>query len=349
MLYIGVLIALYLICYMRGRCSSHVSVIIFSLYFIFSYLNGADWLNYYDLYNNYECCEAVNGWYEPGFLLLIKFCQVVGLSYLLFSLLLSLIICLFLSIYAYKSKNPSITFFILFSTIGYYAFQDQYRQGIALSIFAYSLTKTSIPIKILCCLIAMSFHVSALCGLLLIFDNKFENYNSYIVKYKKITLYLIGIIFLYILCTFNFSVYLNNNFKIEDVLSPGRFPYFALIILSLFYIRVFKIKQKIEFILIYFLSYLGQIYRLSYYMWIDLASSVGNSLGGIKPIKKFIFLTLFIPIGLIPLGNDLHRYIIFNQYNIFSDITPDEVAKERCKFIMDIKQDDWILDACSKY
>lgn len=348
MFYIGTLILLYVLCFCESRVSKLFSYTAFVTFFGFSSLNGADWLNYFDLYTNYDCCEGLSGWYEPGFLFLVYLGQFLGLTYVNFVTILTITICALLFVYVKSTPNPVVTLYILFASIGYMAFQDQYRQGLAVSIVACSLAVNKRIIKYSLLVLASLMHISAILGFVILYRSaKVSHYISNIRFTAIILVTIIG------LCSFlylpQFKLYLNENFSFSDLFAIGRAPYIVLLIASFFvYSSIYTTRQRLELAFVYVVSFFGQISRLSYYFWVELSGTLPNTTEK-NFLNKLFILTAMLMIGLFPLTNDFHRYIILNQQYIFSDVEPLLIARERCEHIREIRLDAWIIDACSKY
>lgn len=134
-----------------------------------SYLVGIDTYSYYWAYNY---VDFDNSYYEPGFLLLIKFLNLFSDNPQTIIAASSLFICFSVGLFVYRSSDNVFISIVLFVTLlSYASFMNLMRQALAVSIllFAYpSLCKKQFGYAAIIILLASSFHSSALIWLALI-------------------------------------------------------------------------------------------------------------------------------------------------------------------------------------
>ncbi|WP_084181324.1 EpsG family protein [Polaromonas glacialis] len=157
------------------------TVIIFStLFFIFggSNFNGADWINYTNIYESLNESSwsdvLLNPPLEVLFSLVAKFFSSNGIDYQLFVAAIS-VFNLYLLIYMARKvcvKNIFLLFLVIFFIQGWSLFQEQIRQSIAVVICLFSVYKyfkSDVKTAYVLILIAIGFHISAVFGFLYLY------------------------------------------------------------------------------------------------------------------------------------------------------------------------------------
>ena len=171
----------FLMCAFAGRAEKTPSkaslwgwmpVILFTLVFGLRYGVGVDYSNYLRIYEYTEGYNSLadmleNERYEPGFILLLYVCHYLQAPvYVLFSIIA--FIQIFLLYKAFKNENgilPYIYATLILTGFCMYSFMNILRHEVAFCIFLFSLQyiRDNKPIKYwICCLLALSFHHSAL-------------------------------------------------------------------------------------------------------------------------------------------------------------------------------------------
>lgn len=149
-----------------------VPIILFTLVFGLRYGVGVDYNNYLEIYEETEYYETFsqildNERYEPGFSLLLYICHYCNAPvYVLFIIIAFLQI--FLLYKTYKEENNILIFIyitLIFTGYCMYNFMNILRHEIAFCFFLYSIRyiRDNKLIKYwICCLLALSFHHSAI-------------------------------------------------------------------------------------------------------------------------------------------------------------------------------------------
>lgn len=141
-----------------------ISVVIVAFYFSFTYGYGFDWINYMDVYNNID--NKLFGQFffnEPVYLLLMRVFSWFGLPFSIFNACVTLCIYLCAYLFCRKLNNPNLAFFTLFSFLGLYVYSEWIRQGLALSLIMFNMSKNDnkkVNLIIIC--IASLIHAGAI-------------------------------------------------------------------------------------------------------------------------------------------------------------------------------------------
>lgn len=157
-----------------------ISIIFLTLFFIFggSHFNGADWINYTNVYDKLNETRWLDVWSSPPFEILFsltaKLFSSNDLDYQLFIAIIALfnLILLIYLAYKVKVKNISLLFLMIFLIQGWSLFQEQIRQSIAVVICLFSVYqyfKLNTKNAFVLVFIAIGFHTSAIFGLLYLY------------------------------------------------------------------------------------------------------------------------------------------------------------------------------------
>lgn len=164
--YVVILCLLVISSFSKSRIFLKLSVMICFIFSSSAMGFGYDWLNYRLVFDNFYYKET--GFlivYEPAFSLIMYIVGALSLSFQ-WVVIVSHIICFyFMYSYATFFKRSNFVFFCCYSFFGLVLLNEQLRQAIALSVFLYSTTLKSRKCY-WCLLLAMSFHYSAVFGLL---------------------------------------------------------------------------------------------------------------------------------------------------------------------------------------
>lgn len=133
------------------------------------YMCGSDWRQYESMYYNIDLGNVFYGYYaEPGFLFYMVLFRLLHVDFWIFAILNKIFQFLIISrvINKYASDFKYIVWMFLLPKSGFYMFIDYpMRNMIAIAIFLYSI-KYIIQKKIirylLCAILAMTFHTSAI-------------------------------------------------------------------------------------------------------------------------------------------------------------------------------------------
>lgn len=135
---------------------------IVAIYFAMHFGYGFDWINYFNAYDVVRYQEIPTT--EPGLFYTMKVFDYYNFSFgqMMFFIGIFNYFCLYR--FCKKFKNPMFAFFCSFSFFAFYMYEEQIRQGIALSIILLGLSKHDVKSKriYLYIIAAAFFHVSSL-------------------------------------------------------------------------------------------------------------------------------------------------------------------------------------------
>jgi hypothetical protein len=320
---------------------------------VLTYGYGYDWINYYDAYDN-----IIHGHYElpfePGYYLIMRAFALFDAPYQVMSAFTTLIILYLTNIFCTRTNNPGMSFFVIFSFMGFFMFTEQVRQGIAVCIMMLSLQslqhgRVLKPMMML--IIAMLFHVSAIICVLYIFIINGDSKKSII----KFMLYVSTVLFMVLYLLFNptvisFIPYLYvklqgyaNSYS-EDVISVIRLFFSkAALINILMLILFFKVNDKerhlslsikgVFFIIISKIAHFLTRFQFFFvpFIVIGVDQYFVSKRGGRVLIVKSIYLISVLLLSLTPMFSDIYYkstnsplLITANQYEI------NNVIYKRC-------------------
>ncbi|MGL5667357.1 MAG: EpsG family protein [Shewanella sp.] len=186
---------------------------------------GYDWLNYRLVFDDYYVSSS--GFvivYEPAFSFILYIVSQLDLSFQWVIILSHLICFYFLYKYAVSFERSSFIFFCCYSFFGLILLNEQLRQAIALSIFLYSTTLKSRKCYWYL-LLAMTFHYSAIFGLLFFGAKRFLSGKKSGFKLLVLCVmsYLFMLTFIYLLNSSILDVLLPPfiSFKIQQYVNSG--------------------------------------------------------------------------------------------------------------------------------
>lgn len=361
--------------FLKRKISLIVSIFV-SLYFIFTYGYGYDWINYYLWYNNIDA--ATTPIIEPGFYQFMKLSYSSGLSFGKFMSLVSIFDYISLYIFSRRFKNPQFAFFCIFSFFSYFMYAVQLRQGIAISIILLGLRwDDNYKIKKSCylyILIASFFHVSALFSFIYIYldpNNKREFKRSFYTL-SVFTLIIISIYLNPSIVSFlpyigdkisayrmSFSQYNSDVLSFLVMLLVSKYTFIYLLMMALIYLCYKQDKDESMFrgILSFYFLILTKsspfLLRFGYYFVPAIAISLDGYLEKRKDLGKFYFkktlihLSIFI-ISSSPLWSIAAYQSTLNVLNIFND-SENVISKniqEKCTVVYKNKFSEDVLTYC---
>lgn len=344
MIYFSILIYLFYNSLKFEIIKSRKKIFLFTIILVFilafNYKMGSDWLNYQRIYDieirNYTIKNIIfNNPFsqERGYLLLNILGKKLGLNYEIFmGIILSFNIIILLKIGRLKAKN--IYFFIFIILTKYIliaSLEPTVRQFLATSIITFGykyIEEKNLKKYLLCIILAMQFHISAILGVCIYF---LENFNITIKKVILLLIFfplLIKIIPTGIEIVSNFipeiqkynKYFTSDYFRYGVSISRsllGNIYHFVLMILYLYFIFFSNAKKQknyiknmaIVYILIeYFKNILPILDRLESYFILGFAISM-SYIGSMKYNKKkvgIIFLFLIYLIMINELINNLY-------------------------------------------
>jgi len=143
------------------------AVIIF-IFFSSAYCFNYDWMNYRSFYeytmDGSFFNNVVNSGFEPGYIAVSMFCDMLSLDYQWVMICCHAIIMYCIVCTIGKMYNKNLALFIFFSFCGFYLIAEQIRQAVALSIgfLGYSRLRNGSVVKFyIYVTVAMLFHISA--------------------------------------------------------------------------------------------------------------------------------------------------------------------------------------------
>ncbi|MGK2960215.1 MAG: EpsG family protein [Candidatus Malihini olakiniferum] len=138
---------------------------IIAIYFSFNICYGYDWINYRIVYeDSIYSSYTPFFFYEPGLLWVMRFFSSFNIPFMYF--LGACSFCIYCSIYYFcnSMKNPSFSFFAIFSFFSVFILSEWIRQAIAISITMIGLVHERKGRKFvfyMACVIASFFHIFA--------------------------------------------------------------------------------------------------------------------------------------------------------------------------------------------
>ncbi|MEF9674801.1 EpsG family protein [Pectobacterium aroidearum] len=213
MTFIVIAVLLYIISFFRSRVLFNVSILIVGVYLSVTFGYGYDWMNYYDSYLNLNTVGYEHFFYEPGYLLCMKFFDYIGFDFQFFYAITISFIYFSLYLFCRKMRSPSIAFFTLFSFLGFYIFAEGIRQGVAFAICLFALGKALDGKKkssIILISIAILFHVSSVFCFLYFF----------IINQNKNSVYKFSLISTVFVFSFLFFIYNPDYLSFIPVVGP---------------------------------------------------------------------------------------------------------------------------------
>lgn len=320
------------------RSSFFIVYMIFSLTFAYGY----DWIFYYQIYQTSDTLTLLP--FEPGVFYSMRLFHYLGFSFPVYMFFVSSFIYFCLYRFCISLKNPSFTFFFMFSFFGFFMYVEQIRQGLAISIILLGLSnfnernKLSIWYPIVACL----FHVSAIFFIIL---NVIYSGNE--KKLKKgfwiITIIVFSFIYIFINPSvikfipyigekiYGYSiVYNSDGTSFYEILLNSRLAVVYLALLILFYfcykkVRELRLLLSVSSSYFLFLSKLTPfLIRFGYYSVPYIIIGFDSYLIKYRNTKRFsiyiIPITIIIfMVSTIPIWNQNYLTSTKSNLNIFSN------------------------------
>ena len=334
----------------ENRSFYNISFIVVLVWFCFNYGYGFDWINYRDAYMHSLDRSAWFGFVflEPGFLILMKIFRFMEVPFSLFYCFVSFFLYSMVYFFCRSQKNPSLSFFTLFSFCGFFAFSEWIREGMAISLILVGLIFLKAEKKnkfyIFVCMASM-VHVSALTSFIY----------PYILKnnHKRMKRSVLIVFLIYSVIIFSF--YNSQYFMWIPGISAKIAGYGAVYIESNqsgFFNYI--LSSKISFIymlLLFFISFLNKkgasIYssfkfvflRLGYYFVPTLVISIDDFMdkqgtGRRTNMIKCIYIIIVLVISAIPLANPFFSQGISLSLDLFSTSADiNYVISKKCNII----------------
>lgn len=278
---------------------SLASIAIFIFFFGFRGFICDDWINYYPAFQNcsfdkvsFNLLEYNIEWgFEPGFTLLMAICKALTNNYHFLVFICTLInVSLLLFFFKKRLDNIPLSFVIFLTFGGYVMSTNLMRNSIAILIFVNALTyleqRKLLP-YIGLCILAATFHVSALLYLPLYFIinyryNKYVYLGLFIIANAIFLLHLpvITIILTHILgdvgglVQMKIESYTSGNLDEMKTLSIGYLErLFTGIMIFCYYDKLYELREENKVFINLFLLYILASFMLSEFSEISLRVS----------------------------------------------------------------------------
>lgn len=369
LLYVAILFLLLIASFSTSRNILKLSVTICFVFSSSAMGFGYDWLNYKLVFDNFfNKTVGFSIVYEPAFSLLMYIISALSLSFQ-WIIIASHSICFFF-IYRYATcfKRSNFVFFCCYSLFGLVLLNEQLRQAIALSVFLYSTTLKSRRCYWFL-LLAMTFHYSAVFGLLFFVVRRFLSGRASGFRLIVICVISQGFMFMliYMLNSSLVDVFLPSfiSAKIQQYVNSGSLSESGfstgvlintVLAVYLFIIRagdfnsvyrsgavfysVFSIQSRMVFFL----------YRIHYYflpfVFCTFNAYLDNCLNNRKHFNVFILMLVVFFYGLKPTASPLFsQYLSDYEFYWFSQSSFTEREAKVCQDLLRIDPD---LDYCKR-
>lgn len=372
MIYSIVVFFLFICSFSRSRYVFNASLLMTTLVFCFSFGYGYDWINYFDIYSTIKNSENSSSPFEPGYYFLMILMSEIGAPFQLLHVVTTLIIFLLTYLFCKKTKNPNLSFFIIFSFMGFFMFMEQVRQGIAVCIImlsTYFLLEGKKVKYSLMVFTAMCFHVSAISGFLyymLVSERKRRFgktlYVIFSVAFIQFLLYSFdnpsAISFLPIIGQKIVMYGLMNNSLDNSLFLKSSLVYIFIIFMCVY----FQFKEKKSGLnygkidgAIYSSIFIWQtkaaffLQRIQYYAIVPLIVCLDDYFSVRKPlsISRIIFTLSVLIVAFMPFRFEIYRKSIVTPIFIFSSETDIKgMAAKRCSDLLSVDADNFIIKQC---
>ncbi|MFI2834035.1 EpsG family protein [Klebsiella aerogenes] len=371
MIFLTSFFAMMLVSFVRHRYAVYLSFLMAVLFFCTTYGYGFDWINYYNDYLYATRWEDAP--YEIGYYYLMHFFSYVGISFSLYMFLIHFFMFYALLKFSQTTKCPELTFFVLFSAFGFYLYSEQLRQGIAISIILYGMSKNKIESKavLVYVLISSFFHFSALFFLVsrLVYSSA--------TKYLKASVFFATLSVVFLIYSFNNAALFQSipyvGVKLMaynqgyDAENAGIIAYLLQSKIALFYcgffvilfyfykqskdVMIIKSLMSMYFLILTKLSFF--LLRFGYYFFPSLALGMDEyiyrkSKPGVFSINKFLYIMFVFLMATIPMWKDNYRNAASEFVTIFDsheDIS--RVINSKCLIVRNTGFGDGIIKECT--
>ncbi|QTF09270.1 EpsG family protein [Brenneria izadpanahii] len=372
MAYFFIVILLFFSSFSKSRHVFNFSFFITTLNFCLSFGYGYDWINYFDIYENIDYYKNTSAPFEPGYYYLMLAMSKIGAPFQLLHLITTLIIFSFAYLFCKKTKNPTLSFFTLFSFMGFFMFIEQVRQGIAVCIIILSthLILDGKKIKyFLMVVLAMCFHLSAITGLAyyLLANEKKRKFGKIIYIVVSVTiiqffLYAFEnpsvISFLPVIGQKIFLYGLMNNSLDNSLFVKSSFVYIFIIILC-FYFQYKEKKSGLNYgkldgaiyssILIWETKAAFFLQRIQYYAVSPLITGLDDFfyVRNRFSTSRIIYALTVMIVAFMPMRFEIYRKSIFDPLFILSsEIEIKNKIMQRCADLLTVDEDNFIIKQC---
>ena len=319
---------LFILAVVEDRQLFKISFFFITLFNVSTFAYGYDWMNYYDTFLGVQTGTADTFFTEPGYLFLMQVANYIGLNFAQFSGCITLL--MYIAIYSFckKMNNPNLAFFTLYSSLSFFMFTEQIRQGLALCILLFgvsNLYRGNVTRFFIIVIIACFFHISAIIAFLFLFIRGASEKGMY-----KFTIAVFVIALLY-------SLYHPDLFSAIPLVGPKIAAYARLseekdvgfwqyvlssrlvfIFLFLyFFLLILRRREKnlyagVGSVLVLFLSRLSPyLVRVGYYFVPYLVISVDKYMssqgkGVYSKLNKLIYISVIFMVSTIPAWNPVY-------------------------------------------
>lgn len=351
---------LYLMSFNNDKRLFKITFFVVTVYYVFSFGRGYDWINYYDIYHNITDSTSVfDSPFEPGYYIYMMVAKMFGATYIIQNSLATMAVFLCVYRFCINTNNPSLSFFAIICFMGHYLLSEQIRQAISVCVillFYDAFLKKKIYLSLFSIILAMMFHISAIfCLLYYLILNDNKKYSNlkfliYCILFLVAFYYawanpdlLIGAKFLY----YKFVAYANSYdegfISIEKLInSKVIFIYFIMLTISIMILKYRKvpamnnsIKALVFMILSKLTVFLG---RFQYYMVPLLISGFDEyfsrrKISGNALVYRTLYATSLFIISIVPFWTPSTLSSINNSLYIISisEKQIENAIQERCE------------------
>lgn len=349
---------LFLCAHCNNRLIFRTSFFVVLITLTLTYGYGYDWINYYDTYQSIQRGHYTLP-FEPGYYLIMRFFALIDAPYQAMSAFTTSLILWLTYLFCRNTKNPGVSFFVIFSFMGFFMFTEQIRQGMAVCLMMLSIQlfeKRSNLKAILMIIVAMLFHVSAIICLLYVFIVRGNHWRD-IIRYMTYVSFAILLI-LYTLSkpsilSFIPYVYLKlqgySNSYSEDIISIIRIFFSKGALINIFLLFLFSIVndrdrhlslsiKAIFFIIITKTAHFLVRFQFYFVPFIVLGFDryLGSSRSKYRILVKNLYLIAVLLISFSPVFSDIY-YKSMNS-PLFVTATESDINKTittRCSDLYD--------------
>lgn len=337
-----------------------ISFFIILFFFCMTYGFGYDWINYRYAYYHSLDPGFIPFFAEPGYFYLMKVGLFSGLSFGVFSSIVTLFIYSSIYFFCIKLENRCLALFSLFSFLSIYILNEWIRQGLAVAFVLFSLIQLNKGNKggfITLVLIAGLFHISALVSLSYYYMHG-TSYGK--IKNKKGFIFLTIFVFIVLFSLYNptlvnfIPIIGEKLFAYGSILEGAGVGFWEYVLTSkvvfayffmLCFIYLLYRQDKVDGsallpMYMLFLSRLTQaLIRIGYYFVPALVLSMDGRFikerTGLKTsLNKLVYMTSVLMISCIPAWNDAIWYGSQTHLTIFSNSNEINIEISRkCKVI----------------
>ncbi|WP_323635183.1 EpsG family protein [Pectobacterium polaris] len=372
MIYFSIVFWLFISSFSKSRYVFNTSIILTVLTCCLSFGYGYDWINYFDIYESIRNNENVSLPFEPGYYFFMLIMSKLNAPFQLLHVATTVIIFSFVYFFCKKTKNPNLSFFVVFSFMGFFMFMEQIRQGIAVSIIMFStclLVDGKKKKYFFMVLLAMCFHLTAIFGFAyyLLASEKKRKFGKtiYVILSVSCIQFLLYsfenpslISFLPVVGQKIILYGLMNNSLDNSLFLKSSLVYIFIIFICIYF--QFKEKRlglnygKIDGA-IYSSVFIWQtkaaffLQRIQYYAVAPLIVCLDDYFFVRKSfsISRVIFTLLVLIVAFMPMRFEIYRKSISMPIFIFSSETEIKIKiNQRCSDLLGVDADNFIIKQC---